>query len=267
MTLLDVISPIDRDQLRDQVRRSRPVPNFAIDNFLTADFAEEVYRNFPSFEESLREGRTFSAVNERGKVQVTDSSKFPEPIARLNDALASQDFRDIMSYVMDIPNLLADEQLVGGGIHQTNARGHLDVHVDFNYIEDRQLHRRMNIIVFFNKEWRPEWGGNFELWDEDVKVCHHSHAPIFNRCVAFETNEVSFHGVTPVQCPADQARKSFAAYYYTVEAPAHWTGESHSTIFRARPNERLKGTVAMPAEKASRWIKNTLRRVKQKTIG
>lgn len=267
MSYLDLINPINRDELRDQVRRSLPVPNFAIDNFLKPDFAEEVLRNIPSFEDALRQGQSFQAVNERGKVQLTDASKFPAPIARLNEALASDEFRAIMSHAMDIPNLLADEQLVGGGIHQTNARGHLDVHVDFNYIEDRQLHRRMNIIIFFNKGWQPEWGGNFELWDADVKVCHHSHAPIFNRCIAFETNEVSFHGVTPVNCPADQARKSFAAYYYTTEAPAHWTGESHSTIFRARPNELLKGTVAMPAEKATRWLKSTLRRVKQKTIG
>ena len=49
------------------------------------------------------------------------------------------------------------------------ARGHLDVHVDFNYIEDRKLFRRMNILVYFNKDWQDEWGGNIELWDEDVR--------------------------------------------------------------------------------------------------
>jgi hypothetical protein len=125
----------------------------------------------------------------------------------------------------------------------------------------------MNILIFFNQGWLPEWGGNFELWDAGVKTCHHSHLPLFNRCVAFETNDVSYHGVTPVTCPPDESRKSFAAYYYTVEAPPHWTGRSHSTIFRARPHERIKGAVAMPAEKATRWIRRTLRRVKQKTFG
>ena len=40
---------------------------------------------------------------------------------------------------MGIPNLLADDQLVGGGIHETGPRGHLDVHVDFNYIAERDL--------------------------------------------------------------------------------------------------------------------------------
>jgi hypothetical protein len=159
---------------------------------------------------------------------------------------------------------LADDQLVGGGIHQTGPRGHLDVHIDFNYIEDRQLHRRLNILIYFNKDWRPEWGGNIELWNKDVTVCHHSFSPIFNRCVVFTTNEISFHGVTAVKCPADRTRKSFAAYYYTKEAPVGWNGESHTTIFKARPNEILKGQVFMPLESAKQNMMNALRGLKRK---
>src|SRR4051794_38303328 len=191
-----IINPIDRDALRERVRSSTPVPNFCIDNFLDEAFAERVVAAFPSFEEAAKIGRSFSALNERGKIQVTDASKFARPIAELNQALAAPEFLKLLSDVFEIPNMLADEQLDGGGMHQTGARGHLDVHIDFNYLEERQLHRRLNILIYFNKNWRPEWGGNIELWDKDVKVCHHSFSPVFNRCVVFTTNEVSFHGVT-----------------------------------------------------------------------
>jgi hypothetical protein len=267
LNLGDFLNPIDRDQLRDQVCRSTPVPNFLIDNFLRPEFAAKVADAFPPYEEAIAVGRSFRAVNEKGKVQVTDSTRFPEPIRQLNHVLASPEFCELISHALGISSLLADEKLVGGGMHQTAARGHLDVHVDFNYLEDRGWHRRANLLVFLNRGWKPEWGGEFELWDADVKVRHHAHLPIFNRCVLFETNEVSFHGVTAVKCPTGQTRKSFAAYYYTTEAPAHWDGQTHSTIFRARPDEFLKGTVAMPAEKAKRWLSQTLRRVKQKTLG
>ena len=263
----EFLNPIDREALRDQVLRSTPVPNFLIDNFLTEEFAHRVADAFPPYEEAVAMGRSFRAVNEKGKVQVTDSARFPEPIRQLNAALASPEFCELISYALEIPQLLADEQLVGGGMHQTAARGHLDVHVDFNYLEDRQWHRRANLLVFFNRDWQADWGGEFEFWDATVRMRHHAHLPIFNRCVLFETNEVSFHGVTAVTCPPGQTRKSFAAYYYTQEAPAHWNGRSHTTIFRARPDELLKGTVAMPAEKAKRWLSRTLRRVKQKTLG
>jgi hypothetical protein len=258
------INPIDRDALRERVRTATPVPNFCVDNFLEEAFAERVLAAYPSYEEATRVGRSFNAVNEKGKVQVTDSSTFAEPIAELNRVLASPEFLDLLSYVFEMPNLLPDAELNGGGIHETGPRGHLDVHVDFNYIAERELHRRLNILLYFNKDWKPEWGGNIELWDAEVKACHHSFSPIFNRCVVFETNEVSFHGVTAVKCPEGRARKSFAAYYYTKEAPAHWTGEAHSTIFRARPDEVIKGAVMMPLEKAKVRLQEAFNGLKKK---
>jgi hypothetical protein len=258
-----IINPIDREALRESVARSTPVPNFKIDNFLDEDFANRVLESYPSFEDALKVGKTFAAVNERNKVQVTDSRLFAEPIAELNRALAAPEFLDLLSDAFQIPNLLPDDDLVGGGIHQTGPRGHLDVHVDFNYIAERQLHRRLNILIYFNKDWHEDWGGNIELWDKDVKVCHHSHSPIFNRCVVFNTNDVSYHGVSAVRCPPDRSRKSFAAYYYTKEAPAHWTGEAHSTIFKARPTEVLKGNVLMPLEQARKKFGSVVTRLKR----
>ena len=260
---MDVFNHIDREALRAKVRSASPFPHFCVDDFLAEDSAEQVCEAFPPFEVATKLGRTCSSVNEKRKIQIVDSRKFPPPLQKLNEALSCREFLDLLSYVFDIPNLLADEELAGGGIHQTGAQGRLDVHVDFNYIEKRALHRRLNILIYFNKGWRQEWGGNIELWDRKVKVCHHSFAPIFNRCIVFETSEISFHGVTPVTCPDTVSRKSFAAYYYTKEAPAHWTGESHSTIFRARPDEKLKGAILMPAEKAMRWTRELLYRGKK----
>jgi 2OG-Fe(II) oxygenase superfamily len=259
-----MINPIDRDWLRSQVRQSKPVPNFKIDNFLDEEFADRVLEAFPSYDEALKVGRSFAAVNEHKKVQVTDVALFAEPVAQLNAALAAQEFLDTLSYVFDIPNLIADDHLIGGGIHQTGPRGFLDVHIDFNYIEERLLHRRLNILIYFNRNWKKEWGGNIELWDENVKVCHHSFSPIFNRCVVFATNEISYHGVTAVKCPTDRTRKSFAAYYYTREAPIGWAGENHTTIFKARPNEVMKGRVLMPLESAKRNMVEAFRGLKKK---
>jgi Rps23 Pro-64 3,4-dihydroxylase Tpa1-like proline 4-hydroxylase len=261
------ISPIDKVALRRQVAEAVPFPSFCIDGFLDETFAERVHDAFPSYKEALRVGRSFSAVNEQGKVQVTDARAFAEPIAELNRALAAPEFRAILGEVFGLPRLLADEQLVGGGIHQTGPRGHLDVHVDFNYIAERQLHRRLNILIYFNKGWEPDWGGNIELWDERVKTCHHSFSPIFNRCVVFETNEKSYHGVTAVKCPEGRARKSFAAYYYTREAPVGWDGTEHSTVFKARPDEVFKGKVMMPLEGARRRMASAIRGVKRKILG
>lgn len=262
-----VIRPFDRDELRRRVETAQPFPHFCIDGFLEESFAEEVLAAFPSFDQAGTMGRMFATVNERNKVQITDSSKFPPPILRLHEALASPEWLETLSYVMGIPHLQADPELVGGGIHETGPRGHLDVHVDFNYIPERELHRRLNILIYFNKGWEEEWGGNIELWDREVKVCHHSFMPIFNRCVVFETSDISYHGVTAVRCPEGVSRKSFAAYYYTKEAPPHWDGRARSTVFRARPDEKIKGTVLMPAEKLAKSVKGKINAIKRKVKG
>jgi len=254
----ELICDIDADQLRDQVRAATPYPFFCIDNFLDPDFARQVVQCYPDLQSAGKMGKSFNAVNEKGKVQITDSNLFAPPVKQLNDLLASQPFLDLMSYAMEIPKLVADPELIGGGMHQTGPRGHLDVHVDFNYIEQRDLHRRLNILVYLNEGWKPEWGGEFELWDKDVKVRKQAFSPIFNRCVVFETNQISFHGVSAVTCPPDTVRRSFAAYYYTKEPPRHWTGEKHTTIFRSRPNERFKRYVSMPAERAVKAVRQMI---------
>jgi Rps23 Pro-64 3,4-dihydroxylase Tpa1-like proline 4-hydroxylase len=261
------IRPFDREALKKKYETARPVPWFCIDNFLEPEFAESVYRSFPSYDDAIKAGRLFSAVNEKGKVQITDSTKFPEPIAQLNRELNGAEFLKTMEFVTGTPALLADEQLVGGGIHETGPRGLLDVHLDFDYIPERQLFRRFNILVYFNKNWQPEWGGEFELWNHDVSKREHSFAPQFNRCLLFETNERSWHGVNAVQCPQGQSRKSFAAYYYTMAAPPWFAGEHHSTLFKARPDEKLKGKLLMPAEKISRSLQGAYRGLKDKIKG
>jgi len=255
-----VLRQIDCSVLRDQARTATPFPHVLIDDFLEADFAHEVLRSWPAYEEAAKIGTTFRSINERNKVQVTDSAQFPQPLKELNDALASPAFLDSVSSIFGIPDLLPDAELVGGGLHQTGPRGRLDVHVDFNYIEARKLHRRMNILLYFNDGWLPEWGGQLELWNSDVSTCIHSIEPIFNRCVIFETSEISYHGVAGVTCPNDAVRRSFAGYYYTEAAPAHWTGQSHTTIFKARPEESLKNRM-MVVKRVSDLAKGKLKSI------
>ena len=252
-----MINPIDRDGLRRQVLAAEPFPHCVIDEFLDAEVAQEVHDAFPAYCNAVKIGRVFSTVNEKNKVQITATDQFAPAVLELHRMLASPAWLTTLSDVFDIPDLLADGQLIGGGIHETGPRGRLDVHIDFNYIADRQLHRRLNLLVFFNQDWKTEWGGNLELWNEDVTVCRHSFAPEFNRCVIFETSDISYHGVTAVRCPDGHVRKSFAVYYYTKEAPPHWRGRERPTVFRSRPEEVIKGRVLMPGERVGRRMRQT----------
>lgn len=258
-----IIRSIDLDGVRSRYQSAQPFPFFVIDNFLSEDFAQEVLDAYPTYDQARQMGGIeFAAVNERLKIQITDSGSFPSPVKRLSDALSSRDFLQKMEYITGIPRLLADPAFNGGGMHLSGPGGRLDVHVDFNLLNGGKLHRRLNILVYLNRTWDKAWGGEIELWDREVKNCAHSLAPLFNRCVVFETSDISFHGVRPITCPVGNVRRSFAAYYYTEEAPAAWDGRSHSTIFRARPDEKVRGAILMPAERLRDGLSDGVRVVK-----
>jgi Rps23 Pro-64 3,4-dihydroxylase Tpa1-like proline 4-hydroxylase len=259
--------PYDREALRSQWRSASPFPFFKIENFLAPKFLEAVVGAYPTYEQARAlGGKEFDAVNEKLKIQVTDSRAFPAPVKQLADVLSSAEFVADLEFITGVQGLRPDPSLGGGGMHLTNTSGRLDVHVDFNFHTEMQSFRRLNILVYLNPVWDDAWGGKIELWDRDVTTCSHSFSPVLNRCVVFETSEISWHGVTSIHCPQGMARKSFAAYYYTREAPAGWDGVKHSTIFRPRPSETFRGAVLMPAERmkrsASRFLVNVKKTVR-----
>jgi hypothetical protein len=131
--------------------------------------------------------------------------------------------------------------MFGGGTHENVNGSELTPHIDFNFDTRGKLHRRLNLLLYLNKEWDERWGGSIELHSDprspqsnEVK----SFLPLFNRCVIFETNEHSWHGFPQVHLPEDKrhlSRKSFSIYLYTRERPAEDTAPPHTTVYVPRP--------------------------------
>jgi Rps23 Pro-64 3,4-dihydroxylase Tpa1-like proline 4-hydroxylase len=256
---MKLISPQDWEQLGQQYQNAEPFPSICIDNFLTEEFLAEVMAAYPNYEQAKNGNREFSGLNEYKKIQITQPEKFPVPVQNLSALLASAEFIDAMETLTGIDNLVWDPAFTGGGMHLTNSSGLLDVHVDFNYEKKLDLYRRINILIYLNKEWHDEWGGNVELWDKDVKKLGQSFQPIANRCVIFSTSDFSYHGVTAVTSPEGISRNSFAAYYYSKDAgdnAGEMYGGKHSTIFKARPTERTKKYITMPLDRARKKLKS-----------
>lgn len=147
--------------------------------------------------------------------------------------LSSQGFIDFLSNLTGISGLEADPTRKGGGVHAIGRGGFLKIHADFNYHQDLKKYRRVNLLLYLNDGWLPEYGGNLELWDGEVKNCVASYPPLMNHCVIFTSSDYSFHGhPTPLACPEGIYRKSIAAYYYTDDKPDDVATEFHSTLYR-----------------------------------
>lgn len=240
--MLTVLSPevvVRAPLLRREFQSAHPFRYVVIDNFLRPNYCAQLVAEFPPFDEA-------SARNELG--QVGGKSVHPDlasigpAYARLDGMLQSTEFLDIMTEITSIPKLLYDPEYVGGGTHENRSGQDLDPHVDFNYHPNTRLHRRLNLIVFLNPEWVPDWGGSLELSrDPSLPPAQDEFAsivPLLNRCVIFETTEHSWHGFRRITLPPGKehlSRKSIAVYFYTKERPKQETAASHGTIYVQRP--------------------------------
>lgn len=88
------------------------------------------------------------------------------------------------------------------------------IHLDYEKHPISGKERRLNLILYLNKEWKEEWLGSTELWNQDVTECIFKSPIKFNSCLIFRTNDISWHGLPePIQCPEGVFRKSLAYYY------------------------------------------------------
>jgi hypothetical protein len=168
-------------------------------------------------------------------------AEFPPLLGALVDEFNSPRFVRFLSELTGIPNLRADPSLEGGGMHQTEAGGFLNVHADFTMHHHHQnWRRRCNLILYLNEDWKAEWGGALELWDAGMQSCVIRIPPLLNHAVIFNTDEVSFHGYPdPITCPPEMTRKSLALYFYTVEEGRGRT--ARSTNYQPRPGDGARG--------------------------
>jgi len=244
-----------RDQLAREFRDAEPFRHVAIDGFLDPAFCRALLDEFPPFEARHALNET-GAVG--GKAVRMDVREISEAYRALDRSIQAPEFLELVSHITGIPDLLYDPDYVGGGTHENVQGQGLDPHVDFNYHPGTRWHRRLNLIVYLNPEWDEVWGGALELqsdpWNDGVNRRRRI-APLFNRCVVFETTESSWHGFPRIELPAarrELTRKSFAIYLYTRERPPAQTAAPHATIYvpDTRPEEIVAGTCLSEAQVA-----------------
>jgi hypothetical protein len=215
----------------EQYRRALPFPHVVIDDFLPEEVLDRVLAEFPG-----PDGIRWKLYTDQGHTQklATDRPELMGPFTRhLFNEFNSSVMVEFLERLTGIDGLVPDPHLAGGGLHQIEPGGFLHVHADFNVYERLRLDRRLNLLVYLNREWREEYGGHLELWTRDMGRCAHRILPVFNRMVVFSTSDISFHGhPTPLACPPERTRQSLAVYYYSNGRPAEEISEAHSTLYQ-----------------------------------
>jgi Rps23 Pro-64 3,4-dihydroxylase Tpa1-like proline 4-hydroxylase len=219
----------------EKYRDAQPFPHITFDDFLPLEAAEAALRDYP--QQKQVSWTKFNNAQEK-KLAFDAVEKLPASDRDVLYFLNSRPMLQFLEILTGIKGIIPDPYFEGGGLHQIVPGGKLGVHADFNLHPRLNLDRRINVLIYMNKDWKEEYGGHFELWNRDMTQAEQKILPIFNRCAIFSTTSWSFHGhPTPLSCPADRTRKSIATYYYTNGRPEEEVTDTHSTLFMARPGE------------------------------
>jgi hypothetical protein len=243
-------------RLKAEFNSASPFPFVVIPNFFKPEVAEKIYQAFPKPEGSdaqqwVKEGWNVYDNPIEGKLTIDDPNvmhKHSPMFTDVWDTLESPDLVDIISGITGIENLEKDPHRHGAGLHYHPPNGRLEMHLDYSIHPITGKERRLNLLIYMNKDWQDDWNGKLELWEGNKDAMTngpvHSISPKYNQAVLFRTSDISWHGMPqPVQCPEGIGRKSIAIYY--VSEPRTDAMLRNKASFQARPNDAIR---ASPSE-------------------
>ena len=221
----------DPRPLRAQYQSADPFPHIVMDGLFDDHVLDRIVAEFPKPDEMR--WMTFDSPTEKKLGYYHEHSTITPAIRAFLDALNGFETLLFLEELTGIEGLIPDPYFGGGGLHQIESGGFLKIHTDFNVHPKLKLDRRVNMLVYLNRDWQDQWGGHLELWNASMTERRQHIAPLFNRTVVFSTTDTSFHGHPhPLTTPPGVTRKSVSLYYYTAGRPEEERSAPHDTIFR-----------------------------------
>ena len=253
------IEQLDWPSLKTSFEAARPFPHLQINNFLPAPLANKLEQQCRAVETSIDASNGFT---QKRKTALNDWRQMPSDMFHVCSFFNSGNFLRFLETITGISGLIPDPYLEGGGLHRTQRGGFLKLHTDFNWNRQLHLHRRINVLLYLNSGYQPDWDGRLLLsanpgrqhLDEMTAI-----EPIANRLVIFNTNDKTFHGhPIPHQFPEGYPRTSLAFYYYTV-APRPLSErrrfQAITTRYLPAAGERIETAQASRRQRLGYWLR------------
>ena len=203
---------------------NKPFPHIVLKNIWDDEQLAQVADECERFEDWDEEKSFYGSI---GKRACGTLAKLPPAVLGLVNYCNGPRFLSSLETLTGEIGLIPDPYLFGGGIHSTLNKGFLKMHADFNWHQRLKLYRRLNLLIYLNRDWDESWGGGLQLAsvsDSGLEVGQIV-MPNFNKTVIFTTTDISFHGhPDPMNLPPGRVRNSIALYYYVSKKPADFLG-------------------------------------------
>ncbi len=197
------------ERLRMDYHLAKPFPHLIIDEFCEQEKIEALYGNLPKIDTKSRD-----YVFAKNKFEKSKFWQLSVECKELYEDLTSDRFHDFLCFITN-EEVFIDTKFHGGGIHQGKQDSFLDMHLDFNYHPLQKFwFRNLNLLLYLNPDWQPEYGGHLELQDLRTGEKKSLGVP-FNRMIIQQTRNFTLHGYKNIRFPPGQYRTSIASYAYT----------------------------------------------------
>jgi len=252
----NILASLERqeEELKHQWLRATPVRYFVVDDLLPSDEVNAINAAFPPIED-MRLMRSLRECKYTSK----DMASFDPKIRDVSFAFQDPAVIKLISEITGIVNNGGDPSFYAGGISSMEYGQFLNPHIDNSHDGNRERYRTLNLLFYTTPDWNEEYGGNLELWDNDVRsrITITSKA---NRLVVMETNSQSWHSVNPLKVKL--RRNCVSNYYFSTDTP-----EVHEyfnvTKFSARPEQKVRRRIMI----LDAFIRNSIRRLVPAGLG
>jgi hypothetical protein len=199
----------NKEDLKLNYYSARPFPHIVLKGICDPQKLDQLYENIPELENKSRDYMFAGNKFEKSNYQVLGPL-----FAELQDDLRSPRMNAFLSFLTN-QDTFVDPKNHGGGLHQGKKNSFLDMHLDYNY---HPLHsnwwREMNLLLYLNKNWRPEYKGHLKL--KDLRTDEEAEIEVgFNTLIIQQCGDYTLHGYDRTKFPDGMFRTSIATYAFT----------------------------------------------------
>ena len=235
---------------------SKPFPHIELNNFWNNELLEKCFSEIKDYKHWDGEKNFFAA---KKRLYSSNRKLYPENVKKVFNVLCSIKFINWLESFTNEKELVADDNLTASGISSVGRGGFLKIHCDPNWNPKMKLYLRIIIIVYLNKDWKDEWGGHLELWDEEMNSCKKKIKPDFNKMLIFSNNGKNYHGhPDPLNIPENMRRNNLIMYYYSPYSNSNKENDRTNTAELSEYKQRKIGEFGLKY-----YLKKILRKLKK----
>jgi len=206
-----------------------PWEHIVIERMFKDTLINDASKSIPEYNDKYWDNSNHFINDMTSNKEIIDKTMFSRSLIRIIDYFSSHEFINKLEKLTRISKLYINEHLTGGGLVISPTDSYLVKHIDFNFNNELNMYRAVNLICYFNEDWDESYGGNFQLFSTESNEVKKI-SPIINRVLIFKSNNKTIHGFDKI-VKNNLSRKSLNLWYYTKEKPLYVDYTPHKTIW------------------------------------